>query len=782
MFALKYKKSAGVPVTAAVHRILQAANLARERQEWAKAEAGFGQALLAAPHLGHIWIQFGNMAKEQGRLGEAETAYLRAIELRPNDAEPLLQLGHMFVLGHEHAKAGRYYLRAFQVNPRLFEAATALHRMIGRAHGQKRQQLVGLLRIALAELPEPKETATALSAQTLNTPADIPQLVFDISDLIGYFAHGRLPTGIQRVQIHIISAALLRQDMGVGICCFVDGQDSWVEIPAGIFHHIVALSLRGSDREDPDWITALHRLHLQIALSPPLTFRQGAFLVNLGSSWQLHNYFLFVREAKAKYGIRYVPFVHDLIPIVAPKHFTRSARREVVSWVIGMFAHADHILVNSEATRRDLVQVSLTLDRHLGPADVAVIRLDADFRATFIGSAAEPRSTLERWQLAGEAFVLLVSTVESRKGHATALEAWAGLIERHGAGKIPKLVCAGKRGWLSDKVYQRLADDPVLASRVAMLSSVSDAELSLLYENCLFTLYPSLYEGWGLPITESLCYAKPVIASYTSSLPEAGGDFAVYVEPGSVPSLMAAVEQMVFDQAHRVAIADRIRRDFRPRSWNALAEQLVAGTIQMAQQRRTGLAPVQAPVIRLGAYYSLARSKAIRLWPGVGVGEAFRSGTGWKSPTPIGSYTRVGGGTLAIGLPARSGPLRLCVLLLGASGCDVDWSIKVKDASGVSGTLDRNARRWVMFTYPVMDDAGVLHMRLQSVPSDADEDADESAFQDEDTIGIAGFFSYLCDDVEARMSLSEAVAMGDLDSLNAYHDRSPANVHGDDWT
>ena len=322
-----------------------------------------------------------------------------------------------------------------------------------------------------------------------------------------------------------------------------------------------------------------------------------------------------------------------------------------------VFAHADHVLVNSEATKRDLLRVGAELGRGLDPADVAVIRLDADFRTP--GLAPLPDRALETWGLAGEPFVVLVSTVEGRKGHAAAFDAWAALIARHGAGAVPRLVCVGKRGWLSGPAYRRLEDDPVLAGRVSMLEAVADAELALLYRACLFTLYPSLYEGWGLPITEALCYGKPVIASDTSSLPEAGGEFAVYVEPGSVPALTVAAERMIFDVPYRDGTAARIRAGFRPRRWSDLAAQMQADLVRMAARGAPCGPVLPHPVARLGAFHSFARPMALRVWPGAGAAEAFRAGTGWTAPDGVGSRTRRDGAVLAAALPPRTQPLRV---------------------------------------------------------------------------------------------------------------------------
>ena len=768
MFSLKLKRSGGVKVTSAVHRILQRGNAARDRRNWSEAAAAFRQALQSAPELAHIWVQLGNMTKEQGLKEEAEAAYLQAVQLRPSDAEPLLQLGHLFNKAGQYEKAGRYYLRTFEADPHLIDAVTALQRMVGQVDGVRRQELIALLRTASRAAPASALRRTGNLAEPGASGLGL-DVVFDVSDLVAYFAHNRLPTGIQRVQIELITRVL--GDPGSSACCYLEGYHTWTPLSADTFSRVVALSVKSSERQDPEWVGALHGLYLELALAAPVAFPTGAYLVNLGSSWHFPNYFLALRAAKARFGIRYVTFIHDLIPIMAPQHFTKRARRDVVPWANGVFAHADHVLVNSEATRRDVERVGRYLGEPLDPQRIGVIRLDADARQATPAAMPEtlPDQALDRWGLGDVPFVLLVSTVESRKGHGTALDAWAELIARHGADRVPKLVCAGKRGWLSDQVYQRLEEDPILAGRVAMLSAVSDPELALLYRTCAFAIYPSLYEGWGLPITEALCYGKPVIASNTSSLPEAGGDFAVYVEPGSAPALAAAVAKMAFDAAGREALAARIAREFRPRSWEAIADQIRSELVRMAAAPGPA-APPAPPLVESGVYYSLARGRALQIRPGAAIGEMLRSGTGWNAPDRFGSRTRPAGGDLAIGLPPRDVALRVGLCLVGAPDGDLDWCVQVTDGATFSGTLDRDGRRWLRFDYPVRPDGGVLSLRVVSTPGDPDARDPEEA----GCVGVAGVFVYRTDDSAAGMRLLEAVAFGDLEGEDVTHDATGA--------
>src|SRR5690606_21078205 len=210
-----------------------------------------------------------------------------------------------------------------------------------------------------------------------------------------------------------------------------------------------------------------------------------------------------------------IPFVHDMIPVMTPEHCVERLTQDFISWALGVYSHADHFLTNSEASRRDLIKVGATLGYEVKEENVKVIQLNADFRKPI--TEIPVAETMQRYGLKPSDYVLFVSTVESRKNHLSAFKAWLDLIRRHGAGKVPKLVCVGNRGWLNDQVFAMLESNPELRQSIMMVSGVSDPDLANLYKACAFTLYPSSYEGWGLPVTESLCYGKVPLLSDSSS-------------------------------------------------------------------------------------------------------------------------------------------------------------------------------------------------------------------------------------------------------------------------
>ncbi len=804
------KKSAGVPVTLPTYHHILAGNAARNRRDWAASAEAYRAALDGAPGLAHIWVQFGHALKEAGSTSEAVGAYKRAIELRPGDSDALLHLGHVFKIGGDSVRAAQSYALAVEADPNNLDAVTELHRIVAGSGGPARDGMVGLLKsLVLTRREETGEAAAirtarealdaVLSQGSVRGAPDVgsalqgalaaldclqadarPALpgpgasavVFDISDLIGFFGHTRLPTGIQRMQIEVIANRIAAGAETIRICCYNDDREGWLDIPPAQFASLARLSLSSGDRNAPEWIQALTRLHLHFALSEPLEFPRDSCIVTLGASWGHPNFFLSLRRHRHSSGLRYIPFVHDFVPIVMPQYHVRQLTEDFVAWVIGAFPHADAFLVNSEATKRDLLRVAGMLGRKVSPADVAVVKLDADFRKPVEdgpGLAAAPPAS---GQAGLGPFVLMVATLEPRKGHLIALRAWQALIRRRGRRAVPRLVCVGGKGWMNEAVHDLLASDKVLAERVMLLSNLSDAALTGLYEACEFTIYPSLYEGWGLPITEALCYGKPVIASDVSSLPEAGGAFAAYFEAGSADGLADAVERMSFDAPYREACAARIAEAFRPRTWREIAVQIEAEIMRLAETDRRAMA--HEP-IRPGRYYKVARTEHTRIWRGLASGEIVRTGPGWLWPEEWGCWTRLGGGELDLPLPPSSSPLQVALALRNVPGHATAWTVRATGVADLAGSLLPGERRWVRFQVPPSPSGRTLRVRLAGDQAQMLAVKSGSARrEDMAAVGLEGFHVHAVVDDRAGAAFLDAVAFGGLDELDAY--REPCGV------
>jgi len=298
--------------------------------------------------------------------------------------------------------------------------------------------------------------------------------IFDASDLLDYFRHNRAPTGIQRVQLNIIREALAGPDAeGVVVVGFDAAAGQWKPLPPPLFQRIAALSRAGSATDDPAWREAVQAVAEALREAPPLAVPPGASLVNLGTSWWMPDYLRIVRQAQARFGLRYIPFIHDCIPLLVPEHCSAGLVDEFARWFASFCLHADAVLTNSECSRADFLRAQRRL---LPGLEIPCLTVPLD--------AAEPQSgggALPPLLRSGKPYVLFVGTIESRKNHLLAFSAWLSLLRRHGAEAVPDFVCVGKLGWLAEAALQLHRNSAALRAKVHLLHGVPDTELDALY-------------------------------------------------------------------------------------------------------------------------------------------------------------------------------------------------------------------------------------------------------------------------------------------------------------
>lgn len=275
---------------------------------------------------------------------------------------------------------------------------------------------------------------------------------------------------------------------------------------------------------------------------------------------------------------RCIVTVHDLTFRVGPQWFEPPLRRYLNQVVPRNARRADIVLADSAATRADIM-------RMLGlPADrVAVVYpgVGADFRPL---PAAENEPIRRRLGLP-QHFLLTVGTLEPRKNLARLLEAFALLLARAPAqpATIPadlELVIVGRRGWLYDDIFATL-HRLRLQSRVRILEQL-ESGLPQLYNLARVFVYPSLYEGFGLPVLEALACGSAVVTARVASLPEVSGDTAILVDPYDRADIAAGIATALADsernRRHGPLQASRF-------SWQAAASALLACCDQVYSSR-----------------------------------------------------------------------------------------------------------------------------------------------------------------------------------------------------
>ena len=314
----------------------------------------------------------------------------------------------------------------------------------------------------------------------------------------------------------------------------------------------------------------------------------GDSFVVLGSPWIHRDYVRTVRWARDERRMRFALLVYDLVPLRRPEWCDRGIINSFVDWHKSVLPLADQIFAISRATAADVTAWA----GELGMA------LHNPVRAVPMGTGlnhgrgdAAPAAHLPP----PGSYVLFVSTIEARKNHALLLRVWRRLLAELPHAQVPTLVFAGRVGWLVADLMQQLDNAGWLDGKIRLVRDPTDAELVALYRDCRFTLFPSLFEGWGLPVSESLALGRPCIASDRTSLPEAGGELARYFDPENLDDACRTIRAVIEDPAGLEAWRAQVAREFRHVPWEDSAA-IIRRTLGALDTRRPVDPPVVAPL------------------------------------------------------------------------------------------------------------------------------------------------------------------------------------------
>lgn len=314
--------------------------------------------------------------------------------------------------------------------------------------------------------------------------------------------------------------------------------------------------------------------HQEIVQSQRSAFVSGDVYVSVGSDWDDKNPRR-LYELKQELDLKVIGICYDTIPIKFPHLTMDGTARTFARYLADMAWVSDHVMCISRCTQRDFLEFADSVGAPL--PETSIIRLGNDLLKKRKGVVHDFRNDAVRTgvvdEIAQRPFILFVSTIERRKNHELLYKVWVRLIE---AGcSVPNLIFVGMHGWGVEDLLADLHRDPRVRGRIHILHGISDAELQFLYERCDYTVYPSLYEGWGLPVVESFAFGKFCLCSNVGSLTEAGENLAEYLDPWDV---IGWTDRIRFFTEHPEEVEIRNKRvaaSFRSHQWHQTSSSIL---------------------------------------------------------------------------------------------------------------------------------------------------------------------------------------------------------------
>ena len=275
----------------------------------------------------------------------------------------------------------------------------------------------------------------------------------------------------------------------------------------------------------------------------PAIFYANYTILFLCSPSILRN-FNFIKSLKAKYRLCLTMIIYDIMPITLDitNLPSISLKLETDFFIRKGTQIIDKFLVVTEYWKKILNQYLQNINRG-NNIPIDIIRLGFGGKSNI----SENKYKNIKHKIVQGSFVLTVGTIEVRKNHITLVQAWNKLVKNKKLANH-KLVIVGKWGWKVEELKEYLATNPELNSHIIILNNVKDQELDTLYRHCSFTVFPSIAEGYGLPIVESIYHGKLCITSNTTAMPEVGGRGADYInDPFDIEELANKMEFYLYN-------------------------------------------------------------------------------------------------------------------------------------------------------------------------------------------------------------------------------------------
>ena len=281
------------------------------------------------------------------------------------------------------------------------------------------------------------------------------------------------------------------------------------------------------------------------------------------------SFYPFPAQVREQSKCRKVITVYDLIPLLYPRFF-KYKEGALIRGVIESIDQDTWVTCISETTKNDLCNYVPQLDRN----KVFVVPLAASSLFYPCHDLVELERVKRKFGLLDGEYILSLSTLEPRKNIAQTIRSFTRMVEQEGI-KSLKLVLVGAKGWAFDNIFEEINTSKRVREQIVITGFVPDDDLAALYSGAMMFVYPSFYEGFGLPPLEAMQCGVPVITSNTSSLPEVVGDAGIMVSPDDGDAISQAMLHLYKSKELRQQLRAKSLVQAGLFSWKRCAEQTI---------------------------------------------------------------------------------------------------------------------------------------------------------------------------------------------------------------
>lgn len=306
-------------------------------------------------------------------------------------------------------------------------------------------------------------------------------------------------------------------------------------------------------------------------------FSPGDVFISVGLDWD-YPYYKHFYYFKKDLQVKMVTCCYDLIPVLYPQYCVGSVAGIFTSYFLEIADGSDLVLCISKQSEKDLHDLlnrtgGARVKTHVFPLGDNVLTARSNDISTQISEVCK------------SPFILFVSSIERRKNHEVLYRAYHLLCSEGKGHELPKLLFVGMPGWGVNDLLKDIEFDPLTQGLIVQLNHVTDSELRTLYEAALFCVFPSFYEGWGLPVGEALSMGKAVIASAQGSLPEVGGDLVCYADPWDPREWADKMFRMATEVQWREAWMKKIKTNYNVKLWSGAAYSVEQAIRQIRKEQ-----------------------------------------------------------------------------------------------------------------------------------------------------------------------------------------------------